>query len=221
MARVTRGHPGTVARRALGQGSRAALVARAWRRFPGVKILDAAVEGIKPAFDPVTASGRLTLPLSLNGGKVEVPLGGGPWGLVSSYAEAAQRANPLELTFKHTWRQRLELRLPQGWSAKAVSPVKLESPFGTFEATAEASPGGAVLDATLRLDVRQIPADQYPAFRSWLSRIDQALAQVVEVGGMLEFYVMAGLSMEADWRYGVWERPRDPAFLGAVCRGAG
>ncbi|MFN3199752.1 MAG: DUF3857 domain-containing protein [Bradymonadia bacterium] len=181
----TRGHPGTVARRALEpEGSRAELVARALGdRFPGVKILDAAVEGIKPAFDPVTASGRLTLPLSLNDGKVEVPLGGGPWGLVSSYAEAAQRANPLELTFKHTWRQRLELRLPQGWSAKAVSPVKLESPFGTFEATAEVSPGGVVLDATLRLDVRQIPADQYPAFRSWLSRIDQALAQVVEVGG--------------------------------------
>lgn len=182
---ITRGHPGTVARRALeGAGGRAEIVARALgERFPGVHILDVEVEGVKPALDPVQAEGRLSLPLSRAGRGVEIPLGGGPWGLVSSYAEAARRATPLALTFKHTWRQRLEIRLPSGWSAKAVAPVVLESPFGRFEAKAEVSPGQITLDAALRLDVRDVPPDRYPAFRAWLGQIDEALARTVEVGG--------------------------------------
>lgn len=181
---TTRGHPATVARRALeGQGARREVVEAALvTRFPGARVSEPAVSGLTPAFDPVAVEAEVTLPpFTGQKGGFDVPLGGAPWRLVARYAEQATRLTPLQVEFRHVHALRLDLALPSGHGARAPAAVQLDSPFGRFSARVEVASGRLRTEVALTVDVVEVSPAEYPAFRAWLAAVDRALATPVEV----------------------------------------
>ncbi|HMY59748.1 MAG TPA: DUF3858 domain-containing protein, partial [Pseudomonadota bacterium] len=62
----------------------------------------------------------------------------------------------------------------------------IESPFGRFQLQIEQHPGKNGIAVTakseLRIDRHRVAASDYPAFRTFLSEVDSALAQELLVG---------------------------------------
>lgn len=181
---TTRGQPAFLARRSLeAEGARKEYVEQLLaRRFTGATIAPDRYDGLSPAFDPVVVGGEVTLPpFRRTSGGFDIPVGGAPWRLVARFAQAGTRKAALALPWRRNEQMRLQLELPAGMRARTPSPIKLDGPFGRFRA--ESRLQGQVLTLTVQfeLDTAEVAAADYPAFRAWLARIDQALARVVEV----------------------------------------
>ncbi len=181
---TTRGHPATVARRALeAESNRREILERALAaRFPGARLQAPQVSGLAPAFDPVVVNAEVQLPpFHPNPEGFDVPAGGAVWRLVERHARAARRQTPLQLEFNHTERMRLELTLPEGAKPELPEPVQLKSAFGKASVQTTAKPGQLLTAVEVVMDQPEVAPADYAAFRSWLAKADAAMGRRVRV----------------------------------------
>ena len=178
----TRGHPATVARRALeADGARRELAERSLaREFPGARLVDPTFQGLSPAADPVVLEGGVQLPaFAARDGGYDVALA--PWNLVRRYAQQAERRTPLQLQLRSIRGVQVSAALPKGFEARIPKPVEGASEFGTWLVEAREAPGGVELRGMLTVDTHEVAPDAYPRFRTWLSEFDRALQRPIEV----------------------------------------
>ncbi len=178
----TRGHPATVARRALeAEGARREVAERALaRNIPGARLTAPRFDGLDPAADPVSVSAHVELPaFPRRDGGYDVALA--PWDAVRAYAQSAERETPLQIEFLRTREVHLEARIPVGFSARLPPEVSGSSEFGTWRIGVHREGPKVALEAALSLSASEVSPAAYPRFRRWLADLDRAIARPVEV----------------------------------------
>ena len=103
-------------------------------------------------------------------------------GVVSRLASQSKRRHDLMLEVPSTERHRVEYRVPAGHEfSRMPSAKRIETPVGRFALDVEAFDGGARVRTELILPKDRIAPADYPAFREFLRRVDESLAQTFEV----------------------------------------
>ena len=155
------------------------------RDLPDARLIAADLEGLEPDAPRLRADyvGSVPAFCRLAPDALESPLGV-RFDLVDRIAPARQRTNDLELIdagFPVHWRRDVQIGLSGSWSwTEWPEPVRLTSPFGMF--SLEVRPEGGMLHVSvdLTIPVLRVDADQYDAFRTFLSRVDAALDAVAK-----------------------------------------
>ncbi len=164
-------------------GTRAERAQRALAaRFPGMMLEGVEAQGLMPAVDPVVVRARFRWPGQARvAGIARVPVTGAAWGLVDALAGAATRHHPLMLESARHRVVEVTLRPPAGRTLSMPRPASEASPFGRFslDVSAASPPGTIRLVARLDLDVAHVEASDYPAFRSFLRRVEVQLGEAV------------------------------------------
>ena len=97
--------------------------------------------------------------------------------LVSSYAQLTERRTDLDVEAFATRDESYLVRLRPGQEVIAVpSELSLVTPFGEATIHSEVRPGEVEVKSRLLLTVRRVSPQDYPAFRSFCQRVDQAMA---------------------------------------------
>ncbi|HRI53869.1 MAG TPA: DUF3857 domain-containing protein, partial [Pseudomonadota bacterium] len=173
---------------------------KSWNEvYPGAKALRIALPGITDRDKPVMLSGEVEVPKwgrpqgagaeltkGAGGDLVLRALGRDP-DLSRSFARLSQRRYDLVLGFPWTNQEEVTVRLPATMAVRRLPADRhLKSAFGQFDLTAEqrrtAAGTEVVVKAELRVDRHRIAAGEYPAFRSFCSEVDSAVAQELVVG---------------------------------------
>lgn len=161
---------------------------RGWSQtFPGLTVKDVRVSDLTQLEQDVTVGFDLGIPRYaevLTSGLRFSPFGSSR-SYTQSYAPLAERK--LDLLMDSPWVSRLtfEYALPPGYRASEVPPpAKEESPFGRLALSCE-RPSDAKLVCTseVAFTVARVKAAEYPAFRAFLGRVDQAFARKVVLEG--------------------------------------
>ncbi|HEY8205891.1 MAG TPA: DUF3857 domain-containing protein [Myxococcaceae bacterium] len=155
--------------------------------FPGLSVKDVRVSDLTRLEQDVTVGFDLGIPRYaevLPNGLRFSPYGSSR-NYTQSFAPLAERK--FDLLMDSPWVSRLtfEYALPQGYRPVDVpAPVKEESPFGHLVSSCE-KPSEAKLVCTSEvvLSAARVKAADYPAFRAFLGRMDQAFARKVVLEG--------------------------------------
>ncbi len=108
-----------------------------------------------------------------------------PFGATRAFTQALAPLSErkCDVVFPGTWTNSFSSRytLPAGWVPDTLPAQEaLESPFGSFTLSCTAAPA---LDcqATMALKVARVSAKDYPKFREWLLKVDQAFSRKLVV----------------------------------------
>ncbi|MFL5417096.1 MAG: transglutaminase domain-containing protein, partial [Myxococcales bacterium] len=151
--------------------------------YPGVKVTSVEVSDphdIESAF-VAKFRGRVTGYGSSSGAGLRFAPFGQQRSYVESYAQLSRRTLPQRLPSAHSFTVGAEIDLPSGWSAVLPEDSQETGPHGRYSLH-YAKDGGKVT-ARLEIELRggQVAPEQYSSFRSFLSRLDAAVARRVEV----------------------------------------
>ncbi|MFL5388275.1 MAG: DUF3857 domain-containing protein [Myxococcales bacterium] len=151
--------------------------------YPGVKVTSVEVSDphdIESAF-VAKFRGRVTGYASSSGAGLRFAPFGQQRSYVESYAQLSRRTLPQRLPSAHSFTVGAEIDLPSGWSAVLPEDSQETGPHGRYSLH-YAKDGGKVT-AQLEIELRggQVAPEQYSSFRSFLSRLDAAVARRVEV----------------------------------------
>ena len=155
--------------------------------FPGLSVKDVRVSDLTELEQDVTVGFELGIPRYAE--VLPTGLRFSPFGssrnYTQSYAPLTERK--FDLLMDSPWVSRLtfEYAIPAGYKVAEV-PVaaKEESPFGRLSAACEkASEAKLVCTSEVALTAARVKASEYPAFRAFLGRMDQAFARKVMLGG--------------------------------------
>jgi len=151
------------------------------RWVEGIKLTRGTVTGLRPAQDPVQARGSVELELRDDERGLSFPLSLGGWPGIDDLGIATSRRQPLLLPHLVTVEQRFRFTFPGAKEIRAPDPVQLDTSFGVFKAVPRVQ--GEVLEVEIffQLIDHEIPVSHYEAFRSWIAKVRDARAQVVEV----------------------------------------
>lgn len=121
------------------------------------------------ASPPVTASGSMRI--------LRLPWRSRLSARAGSVIGAAERTTPLNMFLLQTdEEERLNLRLPVGWSLAGVpDPLKLATPFGSVDIAFTLEKGGLRGRRSLRLNGGTVPPEQYPQLREFLGEVVKGL----------------------------------------------
>ncbi|HNN51550.1 MAG TPA: DUF3857 domain-containing protein [Pseudomonadota bacterium] len=167
---------------------------KAWNdSFPGSQALSVEVPDVLNLEKPVTLHGELTVPKwgrPPSGGAAGTlslrPIGREP-DLLRTHARLSSRRYDLVLGFAWVSQDEVTVHLPHRFAVHRLPESRnIESPFGRFQLQIEQHPGKNGIAVTakseLRIDRHRVAASDYPAFRTFLSEVDSALAQELLVG---------------------------------------
>ncbi len=87
-----------------------------------------------------------------------------------------ERKQPVDLVYAYLDVDSISYRLPQGFAVEAApAPVKIETAFGNYQASADFQADGSLLYVR-RMEMREnrLPAEQYEAYRQFLASIVKA-----------------------------------------------
>ena len=156
--------------------------------YPGVKSTELNVSDTKNLELPVTLKFGIDMPRYAESGPGLLrffPFGAGR-AFTQALAPLSERTE--DLVLPGVWVNELETTytLPPSWVVNELPPEQLEeSPFGSLRINAVRD--GAKLKVTGRLVLSRarIGKAEYPAFRAWLLKVDQAFSRklVVQAGG--------------------------------------
>jgi tetratricopeptide (TPR) repeat protein len=161
--------------------------------FPGLRVKDVRLTDLSLLEQDVGVSFEMEIPRYaevLQGGGLRFSPFGSSRNYTQTYAPLTERR--FDLVMQSPWVNRLRFayQLPPGFTAREVPPpVKEESPFGRLamgcEAAGASAGGGATLvcDVEVALTATRVKPADYPAFRAFLGRMDQAFARKVLVQG--------------------------------------
>ncbi len=102
-------------------------------------------------------------------------------------AAVEERKQPVDLSYAYIDLDSVSYQLPPGYAVEAApAPVKVETPFGSFYASADFKSEGR-LEYVRRLELREnkLPAEQYEAYRKFV-------AEIVKADGMQVVLVRKG-----------------------------
>jgi transglutaminase-like putative cysteine protease/Flp pilus assembly protein TadD len=152
---------------------------QAWAAsFPGARVESLQLSGLQDLGGGVGADFTLAVPRFaevLEGGLRFFPLGTGR-AFVQAFAPLAERRHDLLLSDPFLNRLTFRVQLPPGYRVEELPPAfRDEGPFGRAGlAVAPDGEGGLQVTAELALTTARVRAADYPAFRAWLQRVDQA-----------------------------------------------
>lgn len=159
-------------------GRRNMVQARLAGLFRGASLLEVTFTGAGEAEAPLVTRARFEVDGHLTpaaGGRLICRPGIDPLNLVSELAMDPTRQYPLKLASARIVREVLRYRLPAGLEVAALPKgAVLSGKFGTYSLTAEKTPGGFKVERRALLLPQTISAKDYPAFRAFCRRVDEA-----------------------------------------------
>lgn len=130
------------------------------------------VDNLEDAEKPVRLEVEGTAKLTREGSASSVPTGP-PWSMVRRYAPSSSRTHDLLVGARRESEAIWTIEVPAGMTVQSLpQPVKIDTPFGTFELTVEQTGRRVVARTYLRLDAARIDAADYPAWRSFCQAVD-------------------------------------------------
>ncbi|MFO0658543.1 MAG: transglutaminase domain-containing protein [Polyangiaceae bacterium] len=103
--------------------------------------------------------------------------------LVARFASRSERKQDVVLPFPLTLSDEWVVKLPPGQPVKhAPEPVKITSPFGSYELQIESSAGKVVIKTKLTLEKKRVPVENYAEFRAFCEKVDRVLEDRLVVG---------------------------------------
>jgi tetratricopeptide (TPR) repeat protein len=160
------------------------LTQRLSRTFPGTEVHRAEFPGIDDVLAPVVVQAQLSVP----GWAVAQPSKGLRWRvlghdveLLRAAAPQARREHPVVLGVPNRETRVIRYTLPRGLDLQHMPEARrIDSAFGRFELSVEATPRGATVTTTLEFSRSRVEPSEYEAFREFLREVDTALAQAFE-----------------------------------------
>ena len=156
--------------------------------YPGVQASDVTVSDPKELEAPVSVKFAIAMPRYAEAGAGLLRFF--PFGASRAFTQALAPLSErnMDLVFPGPWVNELEMTysLPANWGAAELPPEQLEeSPFGSLRITVAKKDGKLKVFGRLVMSRARISAKEYPDFRSWLLKVDQAFSRklVVQQGG--------------------------------------
>ena len=152
--------------------------------YPGVKASEVTVSDPKALEAPATLGFAMTVPryAEAQPGTLRFYPFGASRTFTQAMAPLAERH--FDAVFSEVFENRLThtYALPPGFGIAELPPEVVESsPFGTLRITTRRLGEKLVVEGLMTLAVARISAKDYPAFRAWLMRVDQAYARKLVV----------------------------------------
>jgi tetratricopeptide (TPR) repeat protein len=167
--------------------SRRSTFERAWAQsFPGLNVQDVKLNDTTRLDDDVQVDFKMAIPRfaeAAPGHLRFLPFGTGR-AYTQSYASLAERR--FDLVMNGPWVNRFTFRytLPPGYSVAELPPNQQEeTPFGRVRLTYRQEGNQLLCEGEVALTAARVKADDYPAFRSFLNRVDQGFARKVTLRG--------------------------------------
>ncbi|MDP2274208.1 MAG: DUF3857 domain-containing protein [Archangium sp.] len=156
--------------------------------YPGVQASEVVVSDTKDLESPLSVKFAIAMPRYAEAGSGLLRFF--PFGASRAFTQALAPLSErkMDLVFPGVWTNELEMTysLPANWNVPEVPPeVFEESPFGSLRITALKKDGKLKVSGKLVMSRARISAKEYPEFRSWLLKVDQAFSRklVAQQGG--------------------------------------
>ena len=167
--------------------SRKSTFERSWAQsFPGLTVHEVKLNDTTRLDDDVQVDFRMGIPRfaeALPGQLRFLPFGTGR-SYTQSYASLAERRFDLVMTSPWVNRFAFRYTLPQGYSvAELPANQQEETPFGRVRLTYRQEGNQLICEGEVALTSARVKADDYAAFRAFLSRVDQGFARKVTLRG--------------------------------------
>ncbi len=170
-------------------GTRVAMFEQQWAQsYPGVQASEVNVSDTKDLETPLTVKFGIAMPRYAEAGSGMLRFF--PFGASRAFTQALAPLSErkMDLMFPGVWVNELEMTysLPANWGVPDVPPEVLEeSPFGSLRITVAKKDGKLKVSGRLVMSRARISAKEYPEFRSWLLKVDQAFSRklVAQQGG--------------------------------------
>ncbi|NTX05133.1 DUF3857 domain-containing protein [Myxococcus sp. CA040A] len=169
------------------EATRKSTFERAWAQsFPGLTVNEVSLSDTTKLDDDVSMDFRMSIPryaeVMPNAVRF-LPFGTGRT-YQQAFAPLAERR--FDLVMQSPWVNSFNLRytLPAGWSVTELpQAVEETNAFGRLKLTYRVEEGKLVAEGEVKLSVARVKADEYPAFRDFLGRVDRAFARRVIIQG--------------------------------------
>lgn len=169
------------------QATRKSAFEQEWARsFPGLQVQKLEVSDPSRLDEDVKFDFKLSVPryAEVLPGGLRFSLLGTTRSYTQAYAPLVERRHDLVMPQPWSSTFRYEYTLPAGFElAELPAEMTEESPFGKASFKARKEGALLVVDCAMSLSVARIKAADYPAFRAWLGRIDQALSRKLFIQG--------------------------------------
>ncbi len=179
------GQPAAAYRRAYqSEADRRAALEQAFARvFPGLTVRQVTASDLSRLEEEVVLGYRLEEPrfADRTDGTLSFRPFGAVQGYVEGYAATSTRRQDLVIGDPHELRFAYRVLLPEGTSADLPPPAHADTPFGSWAVTLRGEAGAVRADCQVVFRTGRVAAADYPAFREFLSGLDQALARRVVV----------------------------------------
>jgi hypothetical protein len=167
--------------------TRKATFEQGWAQtFPGLRVTRISTSDIARLDEAVQVDFEMDIPRyaeALPSALRFHPFGTGR-GYAQTFASLVEREH--DLVMNAPWSSSLSFRftLPAGYQPRELPPpVNETSPFGSLRMSYRMDGGKLLAECELILSVARVSAADYPAFRAFLGRVDQAFARKVTVSG--------------------------------------
>lgn len=155
-----------------------------WRTaFPNTSARQTTLSNILPPKDPAQTRLLLHIPhyASLRTGQATLPLFPLPAPLLELYTPGTgTRSTSTVIPYPILLEETLELLLPPAWQPEPLpTPLTETGPFGTFSLTTELHNNRLLATFRLTLSTPSVSPKDFPAFRDWLSRAEDARRQTL------------------------------------------
>ena len=156
--------------------------------YPGVQASEVVVSDPKDLESPVSLKFAIAMPRYAEAGAGILRFF--PFGASRAFTQALAPLSErnADLIFPGVWVNELEMSyaLPANWTLPELPPeVFEESPFGSLRIVVVKKDGKLKVSGKLVMSRARISAKEYPEFRSWLLKVDQAFSRklVAQQGG--------------------------------------
>lgn len=181
LTRITGIHAPSYRRSYQAVATRKSTFERAWgQTFPGIRVERVDMNDVSRLSEPVELGFEMEIPRYsevLPTGLRFFPFGSGR-SYAQTFASLVERSH--DLVLEGPWKSTFTFRyaLPAGYQpGELPADLNDETPFGRLVMTHRVEDGKLVMEGELVITVARIPAQQYPAFRAFLGRVDQAFAR--------------------------------------------
>ncbi|WP_163866408.1 DUF3857 domain-containing protein [Myxococcus eversor] len=169
------------------EATRKSTFERAWAQsFPGLTVNQVSLSDTTRLDDDVTMDFLMSIPryaeVMPNAVRF-LPFGTGRT-YQQAFAPLAERR--FDLVMQSPWVNNFNLRytLPAGWSVTELpQAVEETNAFGRLKLTYRVEEGRLIAEGEVKLSVARVKADEYPAFREFLGRVDRAFGRRVIIQG--------------------------------------
>ena len=149
--------------------------------YPGIRVTTAEFTGLTDIEVDTSATfvfegGEF---VQLQAGELQVPLFARGNSLQRRFASASTRQMPLAIGAPFTLRESASIQVPEGWQVTALpDSTTLESAFGRSVTSVHFEDGTLTTQWDFTLLVQQVEPADYPAFREFLTQVDQSIDRI-------------------------------------------